>query len=390
MSFSRTILGRAVEAVISKIKCCLYSMRFLLCVAAALVLIPFSANASTVVRTGDVVSLAADQSVEGDFYGLGGTTAVSGEVSEDLFLIGGTVTMNGDIGADVAAVGGTIDIHGAVGDDVRVIGGTVVVAGTVEGNLVVVASELKVLSTAVIGGDVMFFGGNADVSGAVGKDVLGTSEYLRIDGSVGGNVDIKAGSVVLGDRAEITGRLSYNSPQDLIRAQNAIVTGEIVRSEEKVAPDNALRSLAVAFLATLFAALVLFLLGKPFVHTIVSRSHDRAWRSVFIGFGFIFLVPIAAVILLVSTLGTLVGFLLLFAYLALLCLAFILVGPVIGSYVMRFTKQSPTVTVLTIVLGTALAYVVMIVPVLGQLLLLLTVTLTLGVVAEYFVRIMRS
>ena len=365
-------------------------MRFLVCVVAALTLFPFGVDASTVVRTGDIVSLAADQSVEGDFYGLGGTTAVSGAVSEDLFLVGGTVTLNGDIGADVAVVGGTIDIHGAVGDDVRVIGGTVVVAGTVEGNLVVVASELKVLSTAVIGGDVMFFGGNADVSGAVGKDVLGTSEYLRIDGPVGGNVDIKVGSVVLGDRAEIVGRLSYNSPQDLIRAQNAIVTGEIVRSEEKAAPDNTARSFAVAFLATLFASLVLFLLGKPFVHTIISRAHDRAWRSVFIGFGFIFLTPIAAVILLVSTLGTLVGFLLLCAYFALLFLAFILAGPVIGSYVMRFAKQSYTVTVLTIVLGTAIAYVVMMVPVLGQLLVLFAVTLTLGVVAEYFIKIMRS
>ncbi len=355
-----------------------------------LIALPFAASASTVVRTGEVVSLAADQVVEGDFYGLGSTAAVSGEVTEDLLLFGGTVTVNGEVGADMAIVGGSVDIHGTVQDDVRVIGGTVVVAGTIEGNLVVVASELKVLSTAVIGGDLMFFGGSADLSGSVGNDVLGTSERLRIDGAVGGDVDVKVGSVVVGDRAEISGRLSYDSAQELVRSQNAVIKGDIVRSEATVAPENGLRSLVVAFLVTLFASLVMFLLVKPFALRVVEQAEEHEWRSLLIGFGVVFLAPIASVILLVSTLGSLVGMLLIMTYFALLCLAFSLCGMVAGSYLMRFAKQSKTVSVITIALGTAVLFGLMFVPVLGPLVVMLLFMLTLGVVSQLVVRLLRS
>src|SRR3989344_4713335 len=100
--------------------------------------IPSVALASSVMRTGEAVSVAADQAVEGDFYGLGNDVTVSGEVTDDLLVMAGEVT----------------------------------VAGEVQGDLVVLAGTLKVLSTAKISGDILFFGTDAEISGEVGKSIF--------------------------------------------------------------------------------------------------------------------------------------------------------------------------------------------------------------------------
>ena len=62
-------------------------------IALALVLVivaPSAAMASAVVRSGDSVSVAQNQSVDGNFYGLGSAVALSGVIKGDAAVIGGT------------------------------------------------------------------------------------------------------------------------------------------------------------------------------------------------------------------------------------------------------------------------------------------------------------
>src|SRR3989344_3639114 len=85
--------------------------------------IPSVALASSVMRTGEAVSVAADQAVEGDFYGLGNDVTVSGEVTDDLLVIAGKVKVNGKTGADLAALAGDVQIDGVIGGDARIVAG---------------------------------------------------------------------------------------------------------------------------------------------------------------------------------------------------------------------------------------------------------------------------
>ncbi|MEZ4195216.1 MAG: hypothetical protein R3B53_02350, partial [Candidatus Paceibacterota bacterium] len=50
-------------------------------------------TAASTVRTGETISIAADQSVAGDFYGFGNSVAISGSVDDDLLLMAGTVNL---------------------------------------------------------------------------------------------------------------------------------------------------------------------------------------------------------------------------------------------------------------------------------------------------------
>jgi cytoskeletal protein CcmA (bactofilin family) len=365
-------------------------MKFLLYLVAFTLLLPGLTEAATVVRTGDSIAIAADQVVEGDFYGVGGTVAISGQVAEDMHLIGGTVTMNGEGLADLAIVAGSADVHGSIADDVRIVGGTVVVAGSVKGNLVVVANELSVLSTATIGGDVLFFGGMADVGGSVGGSVLGTSNSLRIDSSVGGAINVTTGLLTLGERTEVAGIVSYSSLQELSRSQNAVVRGQITRTEPVITPDTSMRTAVIGFLILLFASLVVHLLLKRFAVKVVAGTKTDQLRAFLVGFFTLFLLPIAALILLASSLGSIIGLLLFTSYFALILLAIALLGAVTGSHLMKFFRVESEVSVLTVVIGVAVLYASVYVPVIGPVVFLFCLIITLGVVTQHTMRLFRA
>lgn len=368
-------------------------MKSMKLLGSAILLLILSTNfalAASTVRTGEMVTIASDQSVEGDFYGFGNSVAISGKVKEDLLLLAGTLTLNGEFGADIAAVGGNIDLHGDVADDVRLVGGTVTIAGEIKGNLVVVAGELNVLSTARIEGDLMFFGGSAEISGYVGKDVLGSSEKIRIDGEVNGGVDVATGQLVLGDRAEVKNNVSYTSATELVRAQDAKVQGKIVRSDAPVVEVNNAKDILIPFLITLFSALVWFLLFKRFVNNLAQASLVSPFRKFAIGFGVMFLMPISALILFISTLGSIIGVTLVFVYFVLIFVALTLMGVVTGSYLSKVIAYGDRSSIFYVALGVLVNHLMIYVPVVGPIVLIAVLTITIGAITERFYSLLRQ
>jgi len=352
--------------------------------------LPTITNASSVLRTGDSINVASDQAVEGDFYSLGNTVVVSGEVTEDLLTAGGAVTINGSVGADFAALAGTVDVGGVIGDDARIIAGEVTVTGEIIGDLVVLAGKLKVLSTAKITGDILFFGTEAEISGEVGKSVFGTSESIRIDGKVGGDIDITTKSLTLGDRTNIEGMVKYTSAVELIRSQNARVAGKVLRNDPVLVEVGGLKTIIIPLLILLFATLVWYLLFRRLLEKVSWQATTYPLRSMLIGFGLFFLIPIAVGILIASTLGSLLGISLLFIYFAILLVTLTILGVVAGAYLMKLTPNQKVISVPVIMIGTVIAFSLVFVPFVGPIILLALMLITLGSLATHLYRTIRS
>ena len=126
------------------------------CSALALLITPFAAQAETVLRISDSISLKVDETVEGDFYGAAGPISLSGTVEGDAYVVGGSVTANGVIEEDLFITAGVAQVHATVTDDVRVLGGEVVIAEYVGGDVFVLGGLLSVLSSAKIDGNIFF------------------------------------------------------------------------------------------------------------------------------------------------------------------------------------------------------------------------------------------
>lgn len=356
-------------------------------VAFSLFLVPY-ADAKTVIRSGNTVSVESENVIEGDFYAVSNIVNISGTITEDMVSAGGQITVNGSVGKDLFLVAAETDIHGKVGDDLRIISGEVTIADEVEGDLFIIGGSVEILSTASIKGDVVLYAGQAVIAGPVGGNVFGATEKLRIDAPVAGDVDVTVNQLTLGDRTEISGNLSYVSDFALIQSLDAVVSGEVIRNDPVVSPDDvSVRAALVPALVLLFSVLSWYMLSRSSLNRVVSRAVVLSPRSLLIGLASVFLIPIAAIFLTVSMIGSLVGTILILGYLLLLTVSFVGFSAVLGQLMMRlYSKSTPKVSLTTVVVGVISVNVLMLLPVLGGFLILLLVIVTFGTLIDLLIR----
>lgn len=345
------------------------------------ILVPVVTNAGPVIRSSDVVSLEEDQTISGDFYAAGGSVNISGVVEEDAYIAGGTVTINGEIKGDVVVGAGTVSIHAMVGDDIRIAAGQVVIADHVVGDVVVSGGSLTILSTSVIDGDVIFYGGRLDVEGAVGGSIHTKTDILIIDSSITGDVTATIGNqLVLGSHANIEGSIAYTSAEDLARDPGSIVVGEISKfagnRSNDVLPITAFQFLPL--FTALFAALVSILLFGRQIERLVVETLTSTGLHGLIGFGVLVLVPIAAALLIVSLLGALIGVALAFVYILLLLASFVFSGVFFGALISKLFTKRYQVTWLYVILGVVSLNIIVQIPFAGPLFVFVIMLIMLG------------
>jgi hypothetical protein len=293
------------------------------------------------------------------------------------------------VAKDALLAGGNVDVHGPIGDDLRVVGGNVIIAEPVTGDVFVFGGNVSVLSTASIGGDFLVYGGDVEISGSIGGDIVGDVESLRIDAPVAGNVDVTTRSLVMGDRAEVAGTVRYVSTDTLTRSQNAKIGGEVTRNDP-VTEAEALNAkmILIPLLVILFSSLVWYMMARPLLLKVVERSLSQNMRQFVIGLIIFFVAPIIIGILTVSVLGTLVGITAFFAYVLAMLLTVISTTVVAGQLVMDqlVKKNARTLTPLTLLVGVGVCALLVIIPYIGPILLLGLFIVTLGALADVLLR----
>lgn len=321
-------------------------------------------SANTVFRSGDSVTVMAEQQVEGDFYAAASTVSMSGTVLGDMYTAAGIVTLNGEVTADLFATGGSVQVHGTIADDARIIGGEVIVSESVAGDLVIIGGSVQVLSTASIEGDVLLFAGEAEIAGTVGGSVLGAADQLRIDGPVGGEVDVHTSTLTLGDRAQIAGDIRYTAVSDLRRAANADVAGTITRQEQSVSLSvrEQVQAVFIPVLVLVFATLACFLFARDPIVSLVVETRNRFWFSALIGLLVILATPPLVAMLLTSVIGLLFGAMVLLGYIVVLLGALVLSPIFLGAWLTEFVVKRFTVSLPQLGIGFTMLFILLILP----------------------------
>ncbi len=332
-------------------------------------LAPSVSIAGPIMRTGEAISVDAEQSLKGDFYAFASDISISGNAENDAYLFGGTVTVNAPITEDLTVIGGVVQVHGEVGDDVRVFGGEVTIAEPIKGDLVVLGGTLNILSTASVGGDILFYGETLVVEGEVIGSIYGTADTVRINDVVHGDVSMKAWTFIsLGDSASVTGSISYTSTQDLVRAQNAEIKGEVHKlNTNETSTTRIWEILALQLFVLLFASLTLYVFGQKRIQSIITNQAHSFGICGLVGLTVFLLTPIAAGILMVSIVGVFLGILLLLSYFVALLVAFLLGSILLGYLIQRFVFRISRVSATTIVMGTIALLILALVPYVGGL-----------------------
>ena len=308
--------------------------------------------------------------------------------------------------------------------------GTVNIEKWVDGNVFVIAKEVNLAAGVQIGGDMFviaetvlfdsetyvygntfiiannfYIGGatcdvygivnnfNLEENGAVLRDCKVVTQSANIAGSVGRHVMLESKNFTIAETAMIYGNLEYTAKEP-VQITEGSVTGEIIYSEPTVTTKNfgtKLVDYAIDLAGTLVTTLVIFgillLLAPKFVQKTPELVKEK-WH-VSLGFGLLALVavPIAAIILMVTVIGTSIAFTVLSAYMLVASVAYaitaIALGNFLGSKVKALEKFK---NVFAIIITTIVLWILMQIPFVGLGVSLLSTIFGLGILVTSFMK----
>ena len=337
-------------------------------------------------RHGEFVTVGANETVDDTLLAAGNTVLVKGVVNGDLLAFGRTLEVRGNVKGDLVSfakrtlVSGTVegrifnfsqslDLEGQLGHslygwsqslriDHRAHVGEGIVAGADDLSL---EGEVKRSAT--------FFAGNADVSGAVGRDLT-----------------MAGGRLTLTDGARVGGGLTARVHQikDVHIADGASISGKRdiqvqIRKSRFARPRFYLHQIV-----WLTAAMLIGWLGFalfPSFFQACTQAVGTAWRSLGLGLGVLAGVPVAIIIAGVTLVGLPLSLMLLALYVVAIYLAKIWVGAFLGRILLKPSGTNQRDWLVGLLVGLLILTIVGFIPYLGGLVRFVIVCLGLGAFA---------
>lgn len=294
---------------------------------------------------------------------------VDGLVKDDLLLLSGTrMALGGEFERNVWGMGGEVELTGNAHRNVRLVGKTVQISGHVGGNILALGDTIKVAPAAAIDGDIKLVGNSVILEGATQGDVSVTAtRAVTVSGTIEGDVAIIAPEIILQPNTRIGGDLTYTTGKELVPA-TGIVAGKLHRSIPQSTPAFS-KARLLTRVTWFFAAL---LLGIPFI-TLFPMSTAMAsqlvrtapWRCLWVGALCTLALPMFGLMSISSVIGVPLGAAILGGWAFMAYASRIIMGLVIGTFILRKNSTSIGNVLLAMVTGLAVIYIVTAIPSIG-------------------------
>jgi hypothetical protein len=305
-------------------------LAMLLAIVVVLVLALTPASVAAVDRrAGERVVIGANETITDDLLVTATTVIIDGRVVGDVVAMAQTIEINGVIEGDLLAIGGGVVLNGTVTDDVRVAAAIVRLdpQARIGDALLGAGASIEMLSGSMMGGSLIFGGGQALLSGRIDDDVVFAGNSLLLRGIVGGNVEATVDpttaptwvsrlrvegiasppsappGLTVDREARIGGELAYTSSMPATIPADA-VTGRVRFTEEpRVTPPQPtiadwLFDVARRFAGLFLLGLILVWLAPRILRETVGELESRPVSS--LGWGVVSLLAISLAFMVVA------------------------------------------------------------------------------------------
>jgi cytoskeletal protein CcmA (bactofilin family)/predicted anti-sigma-YlaC factor YlaD len=310
-----------------------------ICAAATL---PSSALA-TEFRKGDNIEVAKDENIKGDIFMSGHRVKIEGTVDGDVYVFCQAADIEGHVTGDVIAFAQVVRITGHVDGNLRGFTNTSLISGTIAKNVLSFSEAITLDSSGKIGGSITTFVNSLTIDGNLGRDLLVLSKTTNISGTVGGAIDARGDSLTFGSGAQVDGPVKFkgNQPPDVSSRAKLAFAPTFSRMEHhtEYSQSHFYVWRVIWTAAVILFALVLFLLMPSFARETVD-SAERYGASFGLGLLVLFGIPIAAIIACITVVGLLIGISTFVLWLVALFSAQIVVGSVVGQWLMGRTHET--------------------------------------------------
>ena len=288
------------------------------------------------------LTIAKDEVIHSDLFAAGGRIRVEGTIEGDLVVAGGDVEISGHVLGDVISSSGTLRIPGHVDGNIRSYAGNLTLKGTVGRNVMIFGGDVNIDRDAKIGGSLTSFTGHESIDGHVKRDVLAMGGQITITGAIGGSAKIRSGELIIDSSAEVGGPIDFKGDKAPQVSPQAKLASPV--HFEKLKHGDDYRTVHYYVWQIIWAAafilfgLVLFAAMPNFSQDAV-KSAEQYGAAAGLGVLVLFGVPIAACIACITVVGIFIGISTLFLWYASLYFAQIIVGALIGQWLMGRTSE---------------------------------------------------
>ncbi len=307
----------------------------------AVLALPMAATASET-RKGPSAGVSSEETIKGDIFLFGDRVKVDGTVQGDVFLFGHDATVNGHVQGDVFGFAQTLQVDGQVDGNIRAFTNTLTIRGTVAKNVLTFDERVNLESAGKIGGSLTLFMEYLNLEGSLGRDLLVFGKQVTISGKVGGGIREKGAGLTITASGEVGGPIHYegDTPAEVSSKAKLASPVEFKQLEHKRDYREGRYYVWQVIWAAAFVlfGLVLFALMPKFAEDAV-KSAEQYGAAAGLGVLVMFGVPIAAIIACITVVGLFIGISTLFIWYASLYFAQIIVGAVVGQWLMGRTSE---------------------------------------------------
>ena len=281
-----------------------------LLLAAAFAGAPVPAGAQET-SVGESLAVRGGEVREGDLYAADAEVRILGRLAGDLVAVGDMVLVDGQVDGDMFALGWTIDLLGPIGDSTRVVGDQVIANTTIDGDLLAAAYRLLILESAVIRGGVAAAAGTLEIEGTIEKDLRAVAGEIVLRGAVLGDANVTADRIDIAPGSRIDGDLDYRTRVPLTPEAAARVAGSVRYKEPSAEDDDGVVGSLIFWGwqtgAALLAGMLAVALSRRVVQNLVSAITRETTLGGLLGFGAFLIVPVGAVVVMMTVVGLPIG-----------------------------------------------------------------------------------
>lgn len=275
-------------------------------------------------RTGQQVTVPADETITGTLFAGGNTVTVDGVVNGDVICGGQHVKIAGTVNGDVICGAQTMDVTGTVSGSLRTAAQMVDVTGSVKRNITVASQTLTLGKTATVAGEVIFAG-----------------ESFTNNGRVVGAVT------------------QWQPKEEKVKPERIIV--------KKTMQSQVVGLLIKMIIVGVLAAIVMAIAPKK-AEKVLKMMREQPWPSVGVGFLIVIIAPTLILTMVITIIGIPLAVLAGFAFGLALAVSRVFVAILAGHYVLdNFHVNRAGNTLLPILVGVPLTVLVFAVPFIGWL-----------------------
>ena len=338
-------------------------------------------------RSSDELTYGTKANFKSSTFLFASTLDFGGTVDGNLYLGGSEISLDGaKISGDLFVGATNLSIKNTEVSNLYLASGTLTIENTkISGDLIVGSGQVTLDETTEINGGVLIGSGVSILESKIHDDVVIGGGEVKINGKFDGNLQVRAGSLVVRKNTEILGRVNYRYSKEGKKAQisqDAKILGGFVEKQiitnpkfEKFLPN--LSSFIFSLLMSWVVGLVLVLLAPLCMRRTAEILQNKPWASLGWGALVLFLGPVLILILLISVLGVPLALIFMGFYFLLVYLAKFFVAVWLGSKILK-SMEKKHLPIWEMALGILIIYLLGIIPILGGWIKFLVLLFGLG------------